>query len=127
MGCREENAVNGHCAVIINRYVLNLPGLKCLIDSDRDIQGSMFMGYPVIDPSEIQDNNIDIIIIASKGSRSNIRENIRRTAPSVGILTYMRNWKRKALRQTITFLVSRMCIQNFTSRSIYMKHQGSPL
>ena len=80
-GVGKKNAVNGHCAVIINRYILNLTGLTCLIDSDRDIQGSLFMGYPVIDPSEIKDNGIDIIIIASKGSRINIRENIKRVAP----------------------------------------------
>lgn len=80
-GVGKKNAVNGHCAVIINRYILNLTGLRCLVDSDRDIQGSLFMGYPVIDPSEIKDNDIDIIIIASKGSRINIRENIKRTAP----------------------------------------------
>lgn len=80
-GVGKKNAVNGHCAVIISRYILNLTGLKCLIDSDRDLRGSGFMGYPVIDPSEIEDNGIDIIIIASKGSRINIRENIKKTAP----------------------------------------------
>ena len=80
-GVGKKNAVNGHCAVIINRYILNLTGLKCLIDSDRDIQGSLFMGYPVIDPSEIADHDIDIIIIASKGSRKNIRDNIKKIAP----------------------------------------------
>lgn len=80
-GVGKKNAVNGHCAVIINRYILNLTGLKCLIDSDKDIQGSLFMGYPVIDPSEIRKNDIDIIIIASKGSRKNIRDNIKKIAP----------------------------------------------
>lgn len=80
-GVGKKNAVNGHCAVIINRYILNLTGLKCLIDSDKDIQGTLFMGYPVVDPSEIKDNDIDIIIIASKGSRINIRDNIKKIAP----------------------------------------------
>lgn len=80
-GVGKKNAVNSHCAVIINRYILNLAGLKCLIDSDRDIQGSLFMGYPVIGPCEIGENHIDIIIIASKGSRINIRENIKKIAP----------------------------------------------
>ena len=80
-GVGKKNAVNGHCAVIINRYILSLTGLKCLVDSDRDIQGSLFMGYPVIAPSEIADYGIDIIIIASKGSRKNIRDNIKKVAP----------------------------------------------
>ena len=47
-GVGKKNAVNGHCAVIIKRYVLNLPGLQWLIDSDIDLQGNQFMGYPVI-------------------------------------------------------------------------------
>lgn len=80
-GVGKKNAVNGHCAVIINRYILNLTGLKCLIDSDKDIQGTLFMGYPVVAPSEIKDNDIDIIIIASKGSRINIGDNIKKIAP----------------------------------------------
>lgn len=80
-GVGKKNAVNGHCAVIISRYILNLTGLKCLIDSDQDIQGGLFMGYPVIDPSEIAENDVDIIIIASKGSRISIRDNIKRIAP----------------------------------------------
>lgn len=80
-GVGKKNAVNSHCAVIINRYVLNLTGLKCLIDSDHDIQGSEFMGYPVIAPSEIKQQGIDIIIIASKGSRKSIGSQIQKVAP----------------------------------------------
>lgn len=80
-GVGKKNAVSGHCAVIINRYILNLSGLRCLIDSDVDIQGTQFMGYPIVDPSEIKDYNIDIIIIASKGSRLSIRDNIKCVAP----------------------------------------------
>lgn len=80
-GVGKKNAVNGHCAVIINRYILNLSGLRCLIDSDVDIQGTQFMGYPIVDPSEIKDYNIDIIIVASKGSRLSIRDNIKSVAP----------------------------------------------
>ena len=80
-GVGKKNAVNSHCAVIISRYVLNLTGLKCLVDSDRDIQGEEFMGYPVVDPSEIKDWGIDIIIIASKGSRKSIRSQIQKVAP----------------------------------------------
>ncbi len=80
-GVGKKNAVNSHCAVIINRYVLNLAGLKCLIDSDQDIQGSEFMGYPVVDPSEIKRQGVEIIIIASKGSRKSISDQIRKIAP----------------------------------------------
>lgn len=80
-GVGKKNAVNGHCAVIINRYVLNLTGLKCLIDLDEDIQGSVFMGYPVVSESDIKKYNIDIIIIASKGSRKSIRDHILEKAP----------------------------------------------
>lgn len=81
MGVGKKNAVNGHCAVIINRYILNLSGLKVLIDSDKDLRGSQFLGYPVISPAEIKDYGIEVIIIASNASRKNIGENIRKIAP----------------------------------------------
>lgn len=81
LGSWKENAVNGHCAVIINRYILNLSGLKVLVDSDKDLRGSMFLGYPVISPEEIGDYGIEVIVIASNASRKNIQKNIMRTAP----------------------------------------------
>ncbi|HBI61836.1 MAG TPA: hypothetical protein DDY31_11605 [Lachnospiraceae bacterium] len=80
-GVGKKNAVNGHCAVIINRYILNLSGLKVLVDSDKDLRGSMFLGYPVISPEEIGDYGIEVIVIASNASRKNIQKNIMRTAP----------------------------------------------
>ncbi len=80
-GVGKKNAVNGHCAVIINRYILNLSGLEVLVDSDKDLRGSLFLGYPVISPEEIKDYGIEVIIIASNASRRNIRENIMRAAP----------------------------------------------
>ena len=80
-GVGKKNAVNGHCAVIIKRYVLNLPGLQWLIDSDIDLQGNQFMGYPVISPEELVHKDVDIVIIASKGSRFSIRDNIKALKP----------------------------------------------
>lgn len=80
-GVGKKNAVNGHCAMIINKYILYLGGLKYLIDSDMDLRGGKFMGYPVISPEDVCNTNIDIVIIASKGSRKNIRDNILKIAP----------------------------------------------
>lgn len=80
-GVGKKNAVNGHCAVIIKRYVLNLQGLQWLIDSDIDLQGKDFMGYPVISPDEFREKDVDIVIIASKGSRFSIRDNIKEIKP----------------------------------------------
>jgi hypothetical protein len=117
-GVGKKNAVNGHCAVIINRYVLNIPGLKCLIDSDRDIQGSMFMGYPVTGPEGIQDNNIDIIIIASKGSRHNIRENIRRTAPQCEYIDIYEELEKEGVKTDYNFFSE----QNVYTELYQQKH-----
>lgn len=80
-GVGKKNAVNGHCAVIINRYVLNLQGLHYLIDTDPNLQNTDFMGYPIIAPTEIQKNEIQIVIIASKGSRKSIKEDLLCIAP----------------------------------------------
>ena len=80
-GVGKKNAVNGHCAVIISKYILNLTGLTYLIDSDIDLQHAGFMGYPVIAPEEAAEKGIDIIIIASKGSRFSIRRRIEELIP----------------------------------------------
>lgn len=43
-GVGKKNAVSGHCAVILDKYILMLNGMKCLIDSDIDLQGTLFNG-----------------------------------------------------------------------------------
>ena len=52
-GVGKKNTVNSHAAVIINKYILNLQGLEFLVDSSADIQGTEFMGYPVIAPEDL--------------------------------------------------------------------------
>lgn len=117
-GVGKKNAVNGHCAVIIKRYILNLTGLKCLVDSDRDIQGSSFMGYPVVAPAEIKDNDIDIIIIASKGSRLNIRENIRKAAPQCEYIDIYEELENEGLKIDYNFFSE----QNIYTELYRQKH-----
>jgi len=117
-GVGKKNAVNSHCAVIINRYILNLTGLKCLIDSDKDIQGDLFMGYPVIDPSEINNNDIDIIIIASKGSRKSIRDNIQKIAPQCEYIDIYEELERAGVKIDYNFFSE----QNIYTELYRQKH-----
>ena len=81
-GVGKKNAVNSHCAVIINKYILNLPKLEYLIDSDVNFQGDVFLGYSIIAPEEIIDKNIEIVIIATKGSADSIKDNLKKVAPN---------------------------------------------
>lgn len=117
-GVGKKNAVNGHCAVIINRYILNLTGLKCLIDSDKDIQGSLFMGYPVVDPSDIKNKEIDIIIIASKGSRKSIREQILEIAPQCEYIDIYEELEKAGIKIDYNFFSE----QNVYTELYRMKH-----
>ena len=80
-GVGKKNAVSSHCAVILDKYILMLNGMKCLIDSDIDLQGTLFKGFPIIAPDQIKDEKIDVIIIASRVSRLSIKESILRFAP----------------------------------------------
>lgn len=80
-GVGKKNEVNSHAAIIIKKYILNLHGLSCLIDSSADIQGTEFMGYPVIAPEELKESGVDIIIIGSRASAKAIAKNIEQVYP----------------------------------------------
>lgn len=119
-GVGKKNAVNGHCAVIIKRYVLNLPGLQWLIDSDIDLQGNQFMGYPVISPEELVHKDVDIVIIASKGSRFSIRDNIKALKPDCEYFDIYEELEKEGLKVDYNFLVNKIFIQNYIRRKVTM-------
>lgn len=80
-GVGKKNTVNSHAAIIIRTYALNLNGLSCLVDSSSDIQGTEFMGYPVISPEELEDSGVEVIIIGSRASAKAIAKNIEEVYP----------------------------------------------
>lgn len=47
-GVGKKNAVSGHCAVILDKYILMLNGMKCLIDSDIDLQGTCLRDFQLL-------------------------------------------------------------------------------
>lgn len=80
-GVGKKNTVNSHAAVIIHKYILNLQGLVCLVDSSTDIQGTEFLGYPVIAPEELPGTGVEVVIAGSRASAKAIIKDIKRTAP----------------------------------------------
>ncbi len=80
-GVGKKNTVNSHAAVIINKYILNLQGLCCLVDSSPDIQGTEFLGYPVIAPGELPGTGVEVVIAGSRASAKAIIKDIKETAP----------------------------------------------
>lgn len=80
-GVGKSNTVNSHAAVILTKYTLELSGLTHLIDSSRDLQGKQFMGYPIIAPSDIRRNGIQLVIIASRASGTSIKKSLLEEAP----------------------------------------------
>ncbi|MCM1237388.1 MAG: hypothetical protein NC489_45565 [Ruminococcus flavefaciens] len=80
-GVGKKNTVNSHAAVIISKYILNLQGLKYLVDASADIQGTNFMGFPVIAPNQLGETDVDIVIVGSRASAVSIIESIKEAAP----------------------------------------------
>lgn len=80
-GAGRNNSQNSHASVIINKYATYIQNLTCVIDSFSGLQGKKFLSLPVIAPADIKKNNIEIIIIASKGSADSIKEDIEYFAP----------------------------------------------
>ena len=96
-GVGKKNTVNSHAAVIISRYILNLQGLECLVDSSVDIQGTEFMGYPVIAPEELPGTGVDIVIIGSRASAEAIVKNLEETAPGCEYLNIYEELRKRGI------------------------------
>lgn len=80
-GAGRKNTENSHAAVILKKYTTYIQGMCCLIDSLPELWGDEFMGYPIIAPGQISDNNIDVVIIASKVQADSIIRDIKKYAP----------------------------------------------
>ena len=102
-GVGKKNAVSSHCAVILDKYILMLNGMKCLIDSDIDLQGTLFKGFPIIAPDQIKDEKIDVIIIASRVSRLSIKESILRFAPQCEYIDIYEELEKRGIKISYDF------------------------
>lgn len=96
-GVGKSNTVNSHAAVILTKYALELNGLTHLIDSSKDLQGKQFMGYPIIAPSEVKKNGIQLVIIASRASGASIRKSLMEEAPECEYIDIYRELHNKGI------------------------------
>lgn len=80
-GAGRKNTENSHAAVILKKYTTYIQGMYCLIDSLPELWGTTFMGYPIISPEKINDEKIDIVIIASKVQSDSIISDLKKYAP----------------------------------------------
>ncbi|MDF2944223.1 MAG: hypothetical protein K0S01_3081 [Herbinix sp.] len=94
-GAGRNNSENSHASVIVNKYATYVQSLICIIDSCEDFHGKEFMQLPIISPSQIQDNGIDIVIIASKYSASSIKEDLIKYAPKCEYLDIYEELKKR--------------------------------
>lgn len=85
-GAGRNNTITSHASVIMNRYISQLQGMVCLIDSAKEIQGKQMFGYPVIAPEDIESKNVELIIVASRASAESIKSSISRYAPECEVL-----------------------------------------
>ena len=96
-GVGKKNTVNSHAAVIINKYILNLQGLEFLVDSSADIQGTEFMGYPVIAPEDLVKTDVDIVIIGSRASAEAIIKNAKEMVPGCECLNIYEELRKRGI------------------------------
>ncbi len=109
-GAGASNTTNSHASVIINKYATYVQGLVCIIDSEKKLQGTDFMGFPIIAPEEVDNHNIDVIIISSKASANSIKNSIATHAPNCEYLDIYGELAQRGIPIITTF---------FDSTSIY--------
>ena len=109
-GAGRMNTTSSHTAILIGKYATYLQNLVCVIDSDPDFQGKTFLGYPIIAPEQIKDQNVDIIIISSKNSGNSIIESLIKVSPESNYVDIYAELRKKGLEVYNNF---------FDERSIY--------
>lgn len=85
-GAGRNNSVTSHASVILTRYISQLQGMVCLIDSAKEVQGKDFLGFPVISPEMAADEELDLVIVASRASAKSIRTSIEHFLPECEVL-----------------------------------------
>lgn len=75
-GAGQNNTKSSHAAILITKYATFIQNMVCVIDSNPELQGKSFMGYPIISPMQMKDYGVDIVIIASKNSGESIKKNL---------------------------------------------------
>lgn len=96
-GAGRNNSENSHAFVIIKKYTTYMQGLSVLIDSIPDLWGKEFMGYPIISPSEIVDNDIEVIVVSSKVQADSIKKDIRKYAPNCEVVDIYEELRNKGI------------------------------
>lgn len=81
-GAGRMNTTSSHAAILIGKYATYLKNLVCVIDSDTELQGKSFLGFPIIAPEKINEFNLDIIIISSKNSGTSIAKSLYQVSPN---------------------------------------------
>lgn len=85
-GAGRNNSVTSHASVILSRYISQLQGMVCLIDSAKEVQGGQLLGFPIVSPEEAATKKLDLIIVASRASAESIRNSIARVLPDCEVL-----------------------------------------
>ena len=85
-GAGRNNSVTSHASVILSRYMSQLQGMVCLIDSAKEVQGGDMLGFPIISPESAVDKELDLIIVASRASAESIKKSIMDILPGCKVL-----------------------------------------
>lgn len=81
-GAGRMNTTSSHAAILIGKYATYLKNLVCVIDSDKELQGKTFLGFPIIAPERIHEFDLDIIIVSSKNSGASIAKCLYQVSPN---------------------------------------------
>lgn len=80
-GAGQNNTKSSHAAILITKYATFIQNMVCVIDSNPELQGKSFLGYPIIAPKQMDEFGIEVVIIASKNSGDSIKKNLLSIKP----------------------------------------------
>lgn len=81
-GAGQNNTKSSHAAILITKYATFIQKMVCVIDSNSELHGKTFLGFPIIAPQQMNDYKVDIVIIASKNSGDSIKKSLHDLDPN---------------------------------------------
>jgi Sulfatase. len=96
-GAGQNNTKSSHAAILITKYATYIQNMCCVIDSNSELQGKTFLGYPIISPEQIEQYGIDLVLIASKNSGKSIKKSLFDVKPNCNYVDIYEELREKGI------------------------------
>lgn len=96
-GAGQNNTTSSHAAILITKYATFIQNMICVIDSNPELHGKNFLGFPIIAPEQMSRYEVELVIIASKNSGESIRKNLLERFPSCEYIDIYEEFKKRGI------------------------------